>query len=259
MFVWIGKVFLPLVQPLGIAALLWVLAALAWWHRRPRWAAAGAILGIAAILAFASWPVGMAMLRALEDDYPPTLPAAAPTADAIVVLGGATFPPVPPRLEIDVDDGFDRLLHGLRLWRAGKAPWLILSGGAMPELDGSPVTEAASLRSLALEYGVPDTALVLEERSRTTRENALYVAEILRARGLRRVLLVTSASHMRRALGVFQALGIDAVPAPTDYRAVPAPLNPGRLLPRLDALEYSTWALKEYVGCWVYRARGWMR
>jgi uncharacterized SAM-binding protein YcdF (DUF218 family) len=258
-FVMIGKMFLPLVQPLGLCMLVWLWAAASWWRGRPRRAAALACSGIIGLLALASMPVGTALLRSLEDDFAPVAAEVAPAADAIVVMGGVTSPAVPPRLDVDVGDGFDRLLHGVRLWRAGKAPVIILSGGAIARLEGSDVTEASRLQRLALEYGVRPDALLLEERSRTTRENALYVAELATRRGIRRVLLVTSAAHMRRSLGAFRAVGLEAIPAPTDIRVVAVPFQPGVVLPSLDALGYSTRALKEYVGWWVYRARGWVR
>ena len=112
------------------------------------------------------------------------------------------------------------------------------------------------LRFLA-DLGVPPEAILLEGRSRNTRENALYTAEILSAEGIDRVLLVTSALHMPRALATFRAAGIDAEPAPTDFEVMPEPAHLMRWLPDAEALSDSTRALKEYVGWWVYRWRGW--
>ena len=118
--------------------------------------------------------------------------------------------------------------------------------------------EAQRLRQLALEYGVDDRAILTEERSRTTAENALYTAPLIQQRGWKRVLLVTSAQHMRRSVGVFEAQGIDVIPAPTDAQAIDRPLSIGRFLPDVDALRMSHKATKEYVGILVYSVRGWL-
>jgi uncharacterized SAM-binding protein YcdF (DUF218 family) len=118
-------------------------------------------------------------------------------------------------------------------------------------------SEAAAMRDFLVELGVPATAVVLEERSRNTRENALYTAEVLQAQGIGPVLLVTSALHMPRALATFQAAGVDAIPAATDFEVIQRPRVLLDWLPDAEALAASTRALKEYLGLWVYRHRGW--
>lgn len=99
---------------------------------------------------------------------------------------------------------------------------------------------------------------MLETQSRDTHDNAVYAAVLLKARDLRRILLVTSAFHMRRAQALFAAQGLDVIPAPTDYqRLVAAPAVP-RWLPAVENLARSTHALHEMVGYRVYRYRGWL-
>ena len=106
--------------------------------------------------------------------------------------------------------------------------------------------------------GVPRRAIVRESESRTTRDNAAYSSIILRGKGWQRILLVTSAFHMRRARPLFEAQGLDVVPAPTDYqRLVVKPPMP-RWLPTAQALARTTTALHEHVGYWDYRWRGWL-
>lgn len=258
MFVLIGKIFLPLVQPLGFTFILWVAAIVCYWRGRRKAGKMLVLAGMVAIMGFSNSLVGDCLYGGLEDDFAVLTPEELPEADAIVVLGGMTNPPIPPRREVEVSDSFDRLLHGMRLLRAGKAPFLVLSGGGIVSLTGSAITEAAGMKRLALEYGVDPKAIILEERSRNTYENGLYTREILRERGFSEVLLVTSAAHMRRSVGVFRALEIEVIPAPTDVRVVPKPFHPGRLLPSLLGLDYSSRAVKEYVGWWIYRMRGWV-
>jgi len=81
---------------------------------------------------------------------------------------------------------------------------------------------------------------------------------LLEKHGLGKVLLVTSASHMRRSVAVFRTQGMEVIPAPTDVRVVDLPPNLGSLVPTLGGLEFSTIAIKEHVGWWVYRLRGWI-
>lgn len=258
MFVFLSKLLSPLLYPLGLSALLWVAAAVLRWRGKERWAWRAGAAGVGVVLFFSNPLVGDALLATLEDDYPVVTVEEAPLAEAIVVLGGATVPPLGPRRAVEVTDAYDRLLHAIRLWRAGRAPVLVLSGGVITYLVGSDMTEAECLRVLARECGVPEAVMLLEPDSRNTRENALFTARLLRERGLHRVLLVTSASHMRRALGAFRRAGVEAFPAPTDVQVAPKPLAPSRLLPDVEALRASSRAAKEYAGLLVYWLRGWV-
>ena len=258
MFVFFSKLLAPLVYPLGLAATLWAAAAVLAWCGRARWARRSLIAGIAVVLLFSNAAIGEALLGSLEEEYPPAPVDSYPVVDAIVVLGGMTAPPLPPRLEIEVGDGIDRLFHGMRLLRAGKAEAIVLTGGVISYLVGSDMTEAQRLAIRAREYGVPEDQLVLEERSLNTHENAVDTAAILKDRGWQRVLLVTSASHMRRSVGVFRNEGVEVVPAPTDFQVVDKPFALRRLLPDAEALRASTKAIKEYVGLSVYWLRGWL-
>ena len=83
------------------------------------------------------------------------------------------------------------------------------------------------------------------------------LAYLLRRHQLQQVLLVTAAPHLPRALATFRAAGIQAIPAATDFEVMPEPPHPLRWLPDAQALADSTRALKEYLGLWAYRWRGW--
>jgi uncharacterized SAM-binding protein YcdF (DUF218 family) len=115
------------------------------------------------------------------------------------------------------------------------------------------------MQSLLEEWGVPGEAILLEGASRNTHENAVLSRPLLVEHGLQRVLLVTSAMHMPRALATFESAGIDAIPAATDY---PVILRDRRslmdFLPQALALSRTTDAIKEYVGYAYYRSRGWI-
>lgn len=103
------------------------------------------------------------------------------------------------------------------------------------------------MRRLLLDLGVPAEAILLEESSRNTRQNASESAALLKARGIRRILLVTSATHMDRALGHFREAGLEVTPAPADFQNMGI-VDARRWLPNADALAQSARSLKEWVG-----------
>jgi len=194
----------------------------------------------------------------LEGQYPPLAVEETPTAGVIVVLGGGVTGPAPPRITLDLSDGADRVLHAARLYRAGKAPVVLISGGAIPWL-GSDIPEAGSMQTLLEEWGVPAASIIAEAASRNTYENAVLSKQLLAERGLQQVLLVTSALHMPRALATFTSAGIDAVPAPTDYTVIyRARRTVIDFMPDAKALSRTTDAIKEYVGYIYYWWKGWI-
>ena len=123
-------------SPLGIACILWCVAALARFFK-PRWSVPLLWASVGVLSVFSSKWVGNGLLGQLERQYSIVSVETVPQADVIVVLGGTTVPALAPRVEVEVTEAFDRLLHGMRLYRAGKAPHILLSGGTIPELSGS--------------------------------------------------------------------------------------------------------------------------
>jgi uncharacterized SAM-binding protein YcdF (DUF218 family) len=175
--------------------------------------------------------------------------------DAIVVLGGGVGPAVAPRLYPDLNDAGDRLWHGARLYQAGVAPQVIVTGGSPP---GSAGPGAPAMKTLLTDWQVPSDSILVESQSTTTYENARLTADLCRTRAIEEVVLATSAAHMRRALAAFQSTHLNVTPAPTDYRAVREPLTVMSVLPEADGLSMSTTAAHEYVGYLYYQLRGWI-
>ena len=196
---------------------------------------------------FADWLIGT-----LENPYRPKALSVSPEADAILVLGGATRGDTHFSSLGDLNQQADRLVHAVRLFKAGKAPAIVLSGGARPGAR----PEAQLMAETLAVMGVPENVVITEEASRDTHENALYSKTILEARGIDRILLVTSAYHMRRAEAVCTAQGFDVIPSPTDYQRLVAPPLIPRWLPTADDLDRSTRAIHEYVGYFAYGFRG---
>ncbi len=221
---------------------------------------AGFCLFIAvAILGVSTSPiVARHTLSSLEQQYPPTRLDQTPSADAIVVLGGGIGLALPPRLYADLNADSDRVLHTSRLYRAGKAPVVIASGGQVfPESRAK--SESYYMSELLVEWGVAPEAIILEPNSRTTFENAVETKKILDSKGLHNILLVTSAFHMPRAYATFKKIGIDAIPAPTDFNVTDSD-RPDiySWIPSTSALVANTRVLHEYLGMLAYRWRGWV-
>ncbi|MGA1601403.1 MAG: YdcF family protein [Prochlorothrix sp.] len=279
MFFFLSK-FLPLFcYPLGLTCGLMV-GAIVVLKRWPR--VARGVLGLAVLVLWGSstpW-AAQGVVGSLERPYwAYAAVEQLPSAEAIVILGGATAQAQSPRVYPEVLEAGDRLFQGARLYGAGKAPWVVLSGGRVqwPVSDpvreaGSPLgpvpsidAEAVDMATLLRGMGVPDRVMLLELRSLNTYQNALYTAQLLRERGIREILLVTSAFHMARAQATFQGQGLTVIPAPTDFRVQEG--ESGRLtwqqwvlnlLPDVENQGLLTLGLKEWLGIWVYRARGWL-
>ena len=160
MDLYLSKLVPLFIYPLGFALVLSILAT----------GILGVSAGLARLFRFvrvsgvggASTPIFSDYLGlTLEGRYPPVAVEETPTADAIVVLGGAVGGAEPPRITVDLSDAGDRVLHAARLFRAGKAPVVLISGGAIPWL-GSEIPGAESLQSLLEEWGVPEVSIISE-------------------------------------------------------------------------------------------------
>lgn len=250
----LAKILSQFAYPLLASLLLAASAGVLLWRGRRR---SGALLLAAALgwLWLWSTPAFSNWFRAtLEQRYPAAPLAQLPTADAIVVLGGLVEGAAPPeRLDPNLGAAADRIWHAARLYRAGKAPWVLANGGNLP-WSGIEQPESAIMAELLQELGVPAAAILRESSSRTTRENRDRSLPILHAHGVRRILLVTSALHMPRALALFRATDLEVIPAPTDFE-IHSPNNAHllRWLPDAQALADGTRAIKEYLGRLVDR------
>ena len=254
MFVALSKILDLVVAPLSWAILLLVAAALL--RRRGGWPWGLAAAGAAVLWAFSCEAVAGRLVRAAEASARETIRAGV-VYDAVVVLGGGIDVAASrARDAAELNDAADRVLRAYELWRDGRARRVLLSAGDLRPQAGVP-TEAERLAARLTRWGVPADALLLETRSRNTRENAVETARIAAEHGLSSLVLVTSAAHMDRALGCFRAAGLAPDALPVDFRG-----GDGRgasWLPRAEALERSTQALRERAGRIVYRLAGYAK
>jgi uncharacterized SAM-binding protein YcdF (DUF218 family) len=199
-------------------------------HSFTKWWRIGLVIiafGVATIWIAATPCFSNGLNRWLESQFPPVNVERLPQSDAVILLGGTG---------LDFNNPANRIMHALQIYRAGKAPVIVYSGG-----DGDPL----------IELGVPRAALIVEMESRTTRENAVHTASIFKAHGWRSGILVTSAAHMPRALAAFQRVGLSVVPGTT---------RAGRsqyFQMDSDGFRRTTGAFKEILGLLIYRFLGW--
>jgi len=248
------KLALQMIYPLNVS-LFAALAALALYQLKRTRVGAALLIAAVAWLWLWSMPVFGGWVRCqLEQVYPAVPIEKMESADAIVVLGGGTESPFPPRLYPEVTAAGDRMLHAARLYKAGKAPLIIASGGAGFRMPRAMDPEAEAIQSILEDLGVPKSAVLIEKASRDTHENALFTKRIADERGFKKILLVTSALHMPRALEEFRAVCPETYPAAADFEIIfGGELTVFDWLPDVRALEGSSRAFKELVALAVHK------
>ncbi|MCC6875308.1 MAG: YdcF family protein [Sandaracinaceae bacterium] len=204
-----------LAMPLGAIWLAtMIVGSIAFWRGQRRATLAAAVLWLAISIA-GNGPLSQALGRSVESPYADASPFEAGTFDAILVLGGGTESRA--RGGVEVAASGDRVVLAARLYHAGRAPILVTTGSPYPGLSTHDAARATE--RIWRELGVPRTAILRVDGALTTSDEARLDAELVRARGWRRVGLVTSASHMRRALARFEAEGLTPVPLAAVVRA----------------------------------------
>jgi uncharacterized SAM-binding protein YcdF (DUF218 family) len=169
-----------------------------------------------------------------------TVPVHIERADAIVVLAGGGVM-LSGQL---TDSSLRRTVRGIALYRDGLAPLLVLSGAAGRR------SESAARSVLAGKCGVPDTAILASSAGHTTHEEVAALQPLLKARGVRRLILVTDGAHMRRAMGLVRDAGFEVLAAPVSE--VETPIQPE---PRLRLLRA---ALREGLALVYYHIAGYL-
>lgn len=222
-------------------------------------------LGLVVAGLFAAWmsalsPVSGALMQWIERDevalsgerLRAEMASAAPPGAIVVLAGGMAHNERElPDVERPNELSLARLAHGAWLARASGLP-LLLSGGRPPLRD----LAEARVMARTLERGFGLAPRWVEERSRDTADNASESAKLLRAAGIRRIVLVTHAYHMRRAAAAFEAAGLQVLRAPHGFAGDPRFEGPASLVPGAGAIRGSWLALHEALGLLWYRLRG---
>ncbi|QJW91096.1 YdcF family protein [Spirosoma taeanense] len=257
MFYFFSKTLNYLLTPAG-----WLLAVLllAFFTKKPQ--RRRQLVG-AALLVF--WVFGNSFLMnelALFWEYAPApVPARSPNSVAVVLTGGmmSVSKQVPDNRFL-LDAEADRAGQALYLYKQGAVEKILISGGYgnLPFQFRTVSDEGQMTARFLLAAGVRPEDIILENKSRNTRENALFTARMLRERlHTNRCVLITSAWHLRRADACFQKAGVTVTPFPGSFMSTRRSFGPGEwLLPQEEAFADAYYLVKEIVGYAVYKVVG---
>jgi len=254
MFFFASKIFWLLAQPLSIVFLLMLLALVLFLFGRKRLGLTALVLGLLVHGVVNFTNLGYLILQPLEDRF--AVPSEPPKeVDAIIMLGGATLGrPSAARGIAELNDAGDRLTT--TLWLANQYPEakILVSGGSgVMTSDGE--AEATTAQRFFLAHGIAPERLVLEGESRNTDENVANT-KVLLGDDAKTLILVTSAFHMPRSVGIFRQAGIDVIPWPTDYRT-PGPDSFGfDIANPVQNLLVTSIGIKEWIGLLIYNWTG---
>ena len=254
MFFLASKIFWFVAEPVSLAIVVGVLGLLLGFTRFAR---AGRALMAGAIIALAVGlltPLGALLLQPLEDRFPPPS-ADIPAPAGIIVLGGAMDAErSEARGQIFLTSDGSRLTTAVELARRYPAARLVFTGGLGTFREGPP--EAIGARKLWISLGVPAERMTFEAKSRDTWENALYTRDLVKPKPGETWLLVTSAWHMPRSVGIFRHLGFDVIPYPVAYRTF-GDERDFLLAPHMnDRVFMLDFVVREWVGLLAYRLAG---
>jgi len=186
------------------------------------------------------------------------VPAELKEVELIAVLGGGAY-----KNSILSGRSNERMIHGIRLYKAGLAPRILFTGATITDqsekvfgtIKGTrdpsmiDVAEASIMRDIAVELGLPEEAILLDETSTNTHDNLVAVKRLMDEEGLGRCLVVTSPTHIYRAIRVCDKLGLDCLPAPVGDYTPYVETAVGRLvLMRRVAWEYAALLLYKVFG-----------
>jgi uncharacterized SAM-binding protein YcdF (DUF218 family) len=185
-----------------------------------RWPRAGRrilVFGVVLLLLFGYSPIGNVLLLSLSERFP-AWQFDGHDPDGIIVLGGAIDSEASAaRHALEVDSSAERLIAMLELARRFPKARIVFSGGSGNLIVNS-VSEAPLAGQLLDRFGIAPTRVVLEDKSRTTDENAVFTRQLVSPKPGERWLLVTSAFHMPRSIGAFRSAGFEVEAYPVDWR-----------------------------------------
>ena len=252
----IAQYLTQLIIPINLMVALLLFATVLWIAKQRRVALITALAGVSWAL-FWSLPISSMWLGGhLENRYEYVPAHQIPKAQAIVVLGGHTANNRANWFEaLDPATSRSRIQRGAELFDAQRAPLILVSGAA---LDGG-TSEAQVMARYLRQQGIDEAHILIEERSYTTKENALFSADMLQQLQLNQILLVTSALHMPRSVATFEKEGLTVIAAPVAPQITPPKSDLTHLWkPSLQAMNASRSIIKEYAGLLVYWVRSWI-
>lgn len=253
MFPYLTRIFWLLVQPLSVVVLL-LIAGLALSFLKRRWPGR-VLVGLATLLlfVFSFTTFGYLLIAPLENRF--QRPAEPARIDGIVVLGGGMDGEVNSvRGGWELNRSGDRFVEALRLALAHPEARILIAGGPAALVQQEP--EALAGKRFFEAFGIAPERILIDDKSRNTEENALYAKQLAGTSEGQTWLLVTSAFHMPRSVGLFRKVGFSALPWPADYLASGA--EGVRIKPdqSTENIAVANLALREWAGLAGYYMTG---
>jgi uncharacterized SAM-binding protein YcdF (DUF218 family) len=249
--------FAPLATPIGFIWFL-LLAFTAFCLKRRKWRWAVLPAALAAVISLIGSRIPLRLVGTLERPYIRASLADVPACDAVVMLGGGHEISRNDPLGFNLTKAADRILVALELMRLNKGGVLVF-GGRGYDAGGKEETEAQALQPWLASWQIPTAPVICLKGSADTHDEAVQVQALAKERGWKRVALVTSAAHMRRAEATFRRCGVEVEPVACDFRNLGTPhtdgFNPFPEAVGFDLLEIYA---HEKIGWWAYRLRGWI-
>lgn len=240
-------------EPLTMILILLALGIVLVWQKKRIKTGRWLLLTGTLVFVFAAYGlVGNSLLEGLERRHPPlTDISRAAGARWVVVLGaGMTSDPGLPLSSQLTEGSAIRAIEGIRIWRGLKGSKLIFSGGAVFNSQ----SEAYGMAGLAGQLGVPDSSILLEDKSLDTDDQARLIKGMVKADTM---VLVTSAAHMQRSVSLFKKQGMALIPAPTNHLIKQEPsFRPSRLFPNSGNIRAAETLIHEYLGLAWSKLRG---
>ena len=237
----LSKIFIYFIFPLSWITVLFIAALL---FKNPRLKRRLLVIAFIILLIFSN-PLLIGLFANAWDIPPPVLKPGS-SYSCIIVLGGFAGEISPGKGQFNTSA--DRFIQTIELYDLGRAKHILMTGGNANLVDVK-FKEANWVAEQFKNVNIPDSALLIENQSRNTLENASFSKKILESSQLRPpFILVTSAFHMRRAMGIFKRAGIDVIPYPCNYLTGSTKVTFDSFIP--DAQAISTWDfyIKEVLG-----------
>jgi uncharacterized SAM-binding protein YcdF (DUF218 family) len=255
MFFVASKIFWMTASPVTLLLIGALLGALLCFGRYARFGRGLALTAILILFAIAKLPIGQFLIAPLEDRFPQP-PADLPPPQGIIVLGGSIDDEASDaRGQTTFDEGGARLTEAVILAKRYPDAKVVYTGGS-GSLTPSVSTEALQARKLMTALGVAPGRVTIEEKSRNTDENARFTAAIIHPEPSQRWLLVTSAFHMPRSMGVFEKAGFHVVAFPVGYHTLGTDRGPRLDFDPVRNLRNFELAVREWIGLAAYWASG---
>jgi uncharacterized SAM-binding protein YcdF (DUF218 family) len=256
-FFFASKIFWMIASPINLLLLGALIGVLLCFGRRARLGRGLALTAILILLAAATLPLGVLLVAPLEDRFP-VPPPDLPAPEGIIILGGAINDPVSEaRRETVFDEGGERVTEAVVLAKRYPQARVVYTGGSASFVPGTLSTEALQARKLMSQMGIAPERVAIEDKSRTTDENARLTAAIVHPRPGERWIIATSAFHMPRSMGVFAKAGFHPIAYPVAFRTQGRwPDDLGLRLDPVRNLRIFEIAVHEWIGLAAYWASG---